>query len=61
MSLIAVRNSHEADDDVDRYTDMLEKNPFIDAQDILSKASEFGLKIWRLDSESIYTLCAEQD
>ncbi|KAK4699237.1 regulatory subunit for Cdc7p protein kinase, partial [Phenoliferia sp. Uapishka_3] len=31
------------------YGDGREKNPFIDHQDILSKASEFGLKIWRLD------------
>lgn len=31
----------------------LEKNPFIDSQDILSKASEFGLKIWRLESASL--------
>lgn len=33
-----------------RHVEMLDKNPFIDAQDILSKASEFGLKIWKLDS-----------
>ncbi|GAA5867033.1 hypothetical protein JCM8547_008416 [Rhodosporidiobolus lusitaniae] len=27
----------------------IEKNPFIDSQDILSKALDFGLKIWRAD------------
>ncbi|KAL8280720.1 hypothetical protein RQP46_006724 [Phenoliferia psychrophenolica] len=32
-----------------QYGEGFEKNPFIDHQDILSKASEFGLKIWRLD------------
>lgn len=35
-----------------RYGEGLDRNPFIDSQDILSKASEFGLKIWRLDSTS---------
>lgn len=35
-----------------RFGEGAEKNPFIDSQDILSKAVDFGLKIWTLDSQS---------
>lgn len=37
----------------DRFAEGLDKNPFIDSQDILSKAVDFKLKIWHLESRSI--------